>query len=129
MSAAHNAERAWRELVALAEAEVAATLRSLPRQLGAEARKLPVTYERRPSAQLIAEGIESDTLGLFVGGEFAEGSHAILPAQIILYLDNLWGMVEGDEDFFRDEIRTTVLHELGHYLGLDEDGLADRGLE
>jgi len=29
---------------------------------------------------------------------------------------------------FREEVRTTLLHELGHYLGLDEEGLIDRGL-
>jgi predicted Zn-dependent protease with MMP-like domain len=37
--------------------------------------------------------------------------------------------VAGDEGYFRDEVRTTFLHELGHYLGLDEDELAVRGLE
>jgi predicted Zn-dependent protease with MMP-like domain len=30
---------------------------------------------------------------------------------------------------FRNEIRITYLHELGHYLGLDEDDLFERGLE
>ena len=33
------------------------------------------------------------------------------------------------EEFFRDEVHTTYLHELGHYLGLDEDDLTERGLE
>jgi len=119
----------WHEKLALAEAEVAATVRALPKPLRAEAQKLPVTYERRPNAQLLAEGIAPDTLGLFVGGEFAEGDHALLPAQIILFLDNLWEMTEGDAGWFCEEIRTTVLHELGHYLGLDEGELTARGLE
>ena len=34
-----------------------------------------------------------------------------------------------DEDELREEIRITVLHELGHYFGLDEDRLAELGYE
>ncbi len=52
-----------------------------------------------------------------------------LPPQIILFLENLWDQAEGDEDLFCDEVHTTCLHELGHYLGLDEDDLCERGLE
>ena len=52
-----------------------------------------------------------------------------MPPQIILFLENLWEISDGDEAVFRDEIRTTYMHELGHYLGLDEDDLYDRGLE
>ena len=52
-----------------------------------------------------------------------------LPPQIILFLENLWDFAEGDEEIFRDEVHTTFLHELGHYLGLDEDELTERGLE
>jgi predicted Zn-dependent protease with MMP-like domain len=48
--------------------------------------------------------------------------------QVILFLGNLWDEVEGDVELFLSEVRTTYLHELGHYLGLDEDDLADRGL-
>ncbi len=119
----------WAELTALARAEVNRTLKSLPKKLRAAAQAVPVTYEHYPSPVLVADGIEPDTLGLFVGGEFAEGSHAVLPAQVILFLDNIWEMVEGDRAWFREEVRTTLLHELGHYLGLDEEELFDRGLE
>ncbi|MCX6905002.1 MAG: metallopeptidase family protein [Verrucomicrobia bacterium] len=119
----------WKQLVALAQAEVAATVMSLPPPLRKKARALPVTYERWPSPALVEDGVEPDSLGLFVGGEFAEGEHAVMPAQIILFLESIWDMVEGNLEDFRAEIRTTLLHELGHYLGLDEDELLDRGLE
>ena len=36
---------------------------------------------------------------------------------------------EADEEIYRDEVRLTYLHELGHYLGWDEDEIAERGLE
>ena len=52
-----------------------------------------------------------------------------LPPQIILFLENLWDMAESEEEAFREEVHTTYLQELGHYLGLDEDDLFDRGLE
>jgi len=119
----------WKKLETLALAEVEATLAALPAPLREQAQKLPVTFERRPNHALQADGIEPDTLGLFVGPEFAEEEAVPMPPQIILFLENLWDFAEGDEEMFRDEIHTTCLHELGHYLGLDEDGLTERGLD
>jgi predicted Zn-dependent protease with MMP-like domain len=122
----------WPHLKTLASEEVQKTIQALPRQLRAKAKGLPVTYELTPSAALIADGLESDTLGLFVGGDHDEEDHSVIPPQIILYLENLWLLIEeegGGEAEFREEVRTTLLHELGHYLGLDEDDLEERGLE
>lgn len=119
----------WNDLVLVAREEVRETLRKLPRALREKARALPITYEPRPGAPLLAEGLAPDTLGLFVGEDYADEGQSVLPAQIILFLENIWEMVEGDEDAFRDEVHTTLLHELGHYLGLNEDDLYERGLE
>ena len=119
----------WKKLQSIADAEVASIWKSLPQKLHAQAEKLPVVYEPRPNARLVSEGVEPDTLGLFVGPDFAEEGMAPLPPQIILFLENILDLAEGDEEFFREEIRTTLLHELGHYLGLDEDELTERGLE
>ena len=47
----------------------------------------------------------------------------------MLYLESLWDFAEGDAEIFRDEVRITYLHELGHYLGWGEDEVAARGLE
>ena len=119
----------WNRLRALALDEVEATLKALPAPLREKARTVPVTIERVPSEGLQADGIAADTLGLFVGPDFAEEESVPMPPQIILFLDNLWDQAEQDEDWFLDEIHTTYLHELGHYLGLDEDDLTERGLE
>jgi predicted Zn-dependent protease with MMP-like domain len=43
-------------------------------------------------------------------------------------VENLRDEAEDDPTRFRQEVRTTLLHEIGHFLGLDEDGLSDRGL-
>lgn len=101
----------------------------LPAPLRKEANQLPVTLERIPNAGLLEEGIEADTLGIFTGAEFAEKGYIPMPSQIILFLENLWDYAEGNENAFREEIRVTFLHELGHFLGLDEDDLVKRGLE
>jgi predicted Zn-dependent protease with MMP-like domain len=121
----------WQKLYALALAEVKATLAALPEPLRDRAQALPVTFERLPNKAQLRDGIYPDTLGLFVGPEFAheETTALPLPPQIILFLENIWDLAEADEECFREEVRTTYLHELGHYLGLDEDDLFDRGLE
>ncbi len=121
---------AWKDLLRIAGAEVAETLEGLPEPLRSRARALPVTYERAPGQELQQDGIEPDTLGLFVGEEYAETGQTLapMPAQIILFLDNLWDFAEGDPEVYREEVQATYLHELGHYLGLDELDLDDRGL-
>jgi predicted Zn-dependent protease with MMP-like domain len=117
------------KLCAIALSEVEMTLAVLPEPLRVRAEKLPVIFERQPNAELQADGIEADTLGLFTGADFVEENDVPMPPQIILFLENIWAVAETDEKLFRDEVRTTFLHELGHYLGLDEDELAERGLE
>ncbi len=119
----------WNKLRRLALAELEATNAALPRPLRERAEKLPVTFERFPNAGLQADGIEPDTLGLFTGAEFADDGNVPIPPQIILFLENLWDFADGDSETFREEVRVTFLHELGHYLGLEEDELTDRGLD
>ena len=118
-------------LTTLAEQTVAAALRRLPPEIRTVADLVPVCYEPRPNDVLVAEGSEPDLLGLFVGhvhgGELADAQP--LPPQILLFLDNLWDYAEGDIEIYRDEVRLTYLHELGHYLGWDEDEIARRGLD
>ena len=118
-----------KRLLAIAQAEVESTLASLPVPVRRQAAPLPVSYEARPLAGLLKEGYDADLLGLFVGPPLGEADDSPLPPQIILFLENLWEFASEDEEIFREEIRTTYLHELGHYLGLDEIDLEERGLE
>ncbi len=119
-----------RELSATAEKVVAATLRRLPPPVRTPAGEVPVCFEARPNAAMLAEGWEPDLLGLFVGRPYnaGAGDPEPLPPQILLFLENLWDYAEGDPEVFREEVRITYLHELGHYLGWDESDLAERGL-
>jgi len=119
----------WKRSQVLALDEIEATLAALPKPLREQAERLPVTFERAPNSGLQEDGIEADTLGLFTGSEFADEGASVLPPQIILFLENLWDFAEGDEEIFCEEVHTTFLHELGHYLGLGEDDLTERGLD
>src|SRR5436309_304281 len=116
-------------LQALAQAEVEATLGALPALLRRQAAPLPVAYDARPGRALLGDGYDPDLLGLFIGPPLAHPDESPLPPQIILFLESLWEFAEEDEAIFREEVRTTYLHELGHYLGLDEIDLEERGLE
>jgi predicted Zn-dependent protease with MMP-like domain len=107
----------------MAQTEVRAALRSLPREIRAVVERVPVFFERRPDAEDIAHGVEPDTLGLY-----DEGAPDAPTPRIRLWLENLWDFAEGDAAVFRAEVRTTLLHEIGHLLDWDEQDVEERGL-
>ena len=116
----------------MAKREVEALRLKLPREMARQAGEVPVVMLPRPTKAMVRDdGVDPDLLGLFVGPNCAEGveSGDPLPPEILLFLENLWDYAEGDEDLFREEVRVTYYHELGHYLGLEEGDLEDRGLE
>jgi predicted Zn-dependent protease with MMP-like domain len=118
-------------LTRLAADAVGAAHRRLPPALRTLARGVVVHYERLPAADVVADGFPSDILGLFTGASHGTELSADNPSppQILLYLDNLWDFAGADEAIFREEAERTYLHELGHYLGWDEDEVAARGLD
>lgn len=116
----------------MARTEVAALQQKLPPEMATRAAGIPVVYLARPSRAMVREdGVDPDLLGLFVGSNCADGLEGCdpLPPEILLFVENLWAFAEGDPDVFREEVRVTYFHELGHYLGLEEGELEDRGLE
>ena len=119
------------ELTSLAARTVAEIRAQLPGNVQAVAAECPavlLTMEAWANEQ--NEPADEELLGLFLGMSRLDGpptGPAEAP-QILLFLDNLWTFVEEDREIFAGEVETTFLHELGHYLGLDEDEVADRGL-
>lgn len=63
-------------------------------------------------------------LGEFVGVPRTEKSvfEPGPPDQVFLYQKNIEALCESEEEI-REQVRLTVLHELGHYFGLREDEL------
>lgn len=114
----------------IAEEATRSTLRRLPPELRERAAAVPLVFERWISEELAGGDLPADSLGLFVGEPHGAGdSTHPMPPQIFLFLESLWDFAEADEPTFREEVRITYLHELGHYLGLDELDLEQRGLD
>jgi len=113
----------------MARKEIAALLAELPRDVRARAEALPVAYFPRPTREMVSDGIEEDLLGLFVGANELEEDGGDVPAEILIFFENIWDYAEGDVDTFKEEVRVTYYHELGHFLGLEEDDLFERGLD
>ena len=120
--------RNWPDLHRIALEETARLLNDLPRPIHDKIAPIPLILEKKPSRALIKDGVEADVMGLFVGDDCGHEGDPI-PTEIILFLENIWDEAEGDEALYRNEVRKTFLHEIGHYLGLNEEELWDRDLE
>ena len=122
--------KSWNDLLHIAIAEVRDLVAALPSDLRPQAEALPVVFEPQPRQALLDEGWPDDLLGLFEGDsiDVPASERSPIPTRISLFLENLWDYSEDDEEIYREEIRITYLHELGHYLGLDEGELEERDL-
>jgi predicted Zn-dependent protease with MMP-like domain len=82
------------------------------------------------SIELHDTSSNGDLLGLFEGcarNDPPPEAPADLP-RITLFLHNLWEYADRDAKTYRAEVRITLLHELAHYLGLDEEAVEALGL-
>lgn len=105
-------------------------LGKLPDNLREEANACVIEFALVSECMADEPDLDEDLLGLFEGCSRLDGvpeTPQDLP-RIRLFLDNLWDHADGDVNAFREELRVTLLHELGHYLGLDEDQVAALGL-
>lgn len=110
--------------------EVESTLATLPAEFRERLGPVTILVELRPSRDLVEDGFDPRLLGLFDGATSAELESADVPAtvtRIVVYSHNHASAFE-DEASLREEVRVTVLHEIGHFFGLDEDDLDDLGL-
>lgn len=120
----------FERLLAVATRVVQSTLRALPEDIRDEAAGCRIEFAEMDALVDIDDDLDPDLLGLFEGntrGDPLPASPDEMP-RIRLFLDNLWDECAGDLKIYRDEVRITFLHELGHYLGLDEDQVAELGL-
>lgn len=126
------AEPASAELTEAIVAAAERTLADLPSELQARMAHVPVLLQPRPSPSLVAEGFDARALGLFEGPNLIESSTCdsiASPTSITLYVNCLFDAFGDDEGELLEQVRVTVLHEVGHYFGLNEQQLAELGLE
>ncbi|WP_073480252.1 metallopeptidase family protein [Streptoalloteichus hindustanus] len=101
---------------------VADALDLIPEELAAAMRNVVVLVEdRHPS--------DPDLLGLYEGIALTERDSqygGVLPDRIFVFREPLLAMCE-DEDEVVDEIAITVIHEVGHHFGIDDERLHELG--
>lgn len=110
----------------------AAVLDRLPEPFASRVATIPIVLEARPTTGLVRDGFDPRALGLFEGPEHGmEHASDVLaerPTRIVLFYGNLLAECPDDDDL-AEQVEITLLHEIGHYFGLDEDGVAALGLE
>jgi hypothetical protein len=105
----------------IAQRHVAEIQRALPEPIRTRAMDVPVFFRRTRGGAY---------LGLFEGYSLLEGP----PAQpdemprITLFVETLAQGANYQRTIFLSEVKTTYLHELGHYFGWDEGQVANAGL-
>lgn len=116
---------------AVFQAVIEHTLRGVPAQLRRAVDNLEILLAEWPTPeQLESVGLDEDDLlfGLYEGTPLPERANdvPVLPDIITLFWGSLLEACETEEEL-REEIRKTILHELAHYFGFDEDQLDELG--
>jgi len=113
--------------------EVARVIDKLPKDFREQLRNVEIVVETRPSKELLlAEGLDprEDTLyGIYQGVPLPDRSALdppLLPDKITIFAEPLLEDFP-DPDELREEIRLTVLHEIAHYFGMEEEDIEDLG--
>lgn len=111
-----------------------AALQEVPEAVRRYLANVPITVEDVPADHDLTGAdppLSPTILGLFRGAPYGQkGSGdpwSQLPSAIVLYQRNLERAV-ADRDELEAEIAVTLVHEVGHFLGLSEEELHERGL-
>jgi predicted Zn-dependent protease with MMP-like domain len=119
----------------ISEDEIAAVaetaLGELPPRAQELLRGVPIVIADRPAEADVDEGLDPRALGVFSGTAYPDvstlGGQPGL-TQIVLFRRCIERIALG-ADQLRQEVRATLLHETGHFFGLDEAELGEVGLE
>jgi predicted Zn-dependent protease with MMP-like domain len=105
------------------------SLERLPKKFKHKLRNIMVEVEDRPASELLDDmGIESGTLfGLYQGVPLTERDWNFgnaLPDRIVIYQRPIESAAASPEEI-EEIVLDTVVHEIGHYFGFDDDELYD----
>lgn len=107
-------------------------LQELPEPFRTHAKEIDIVVKRRPTPSDLEEaGLAPDEsmYGFYRGVPLTgrdSGYNLVAPDIIDIYQEPLEEDFPDDEELV-EEIRTTVLHELGHFFGIDDDRLEELG--
>ena len=107
-------------------------LAGLPAEFQPYVQDCVLVVQRRPSPRLLAEmevPEDEDLFAVYEGPALTERTHEDppeLPPRIILFYEPLLDACETEKELIH-EIQVTVLHEIGHHFGLDEQRLDELG--
>jgi len=111
---------------------VSRAVREIPPHLAGYLENIVIDVEPMPDAGT-CRSMEIDDptelMGLYQGTPLTERSvtdSALFPDRIVIYQHNVEREAHTREDIV-EEVRTTILHEIGHHFGLDEDELDELG--
>ena len=102
-------------------------LDSLPEEFRIRISNVAVLVEDYPPGQTSSRHSKKLLLGLFHGVPMTKKSVFSLPTgpdYVVLYQKNIEAVCSTEAEV-REQIRRTVIHEFGHYFGMDEDQLKD----
>lgn len=109
-------------------------LESLPEEFLERLENVQVDIEEWPTrTDLEAAGLHSRSkyslLGLYHGVPLTDrGAYYVaLPDRITIYQKPIEALVGGDAERIRDQVKRTVIHEIAHYYGIDDDRLDELG--
>jgi len=104
-------------------------LHSIPAKFLSRFKNIAIIVEDYPSDDIVKslQIRREELLGLFVGQTYEhQNSFFSMPSPypdtIFIYQRNIEDICKTEEDIF-EEIRATILHEVGHYFGLSEEEL------
>ena len=107
-------------------------LAGLPAPFSKVLEEVPVEIRNRPTRRELRElGLDEDELllGVYHGRPLTERSvedSGRLPDVIYIFQEDVELACDSEEELVR-EVRTTVLHEIGHHFGMDEEDLDGLG--
>ncbi len=121
----------WHEYEGLVAEAAEDVIASLPSPFKERLQDVPVLIEDRPTEELVREGFDPRALGLFEGRTDEQTQNhdiADQPTRIVIFAANLVSACD-DEDELQEQVAITLLHEMGHYYGLEEEDMGRLGLE
>ncbi|HYF48558.1 MAG TPA: metallopeptidase family protein [Planctomycetota bacterium] len=105
-------------------------VRELPEMFHPHVDEIAILVKRRPSRRMLREleiPEDDDLFGLYEGPPLTERPlDSMEIPRVLLFYEPLLDACETEEELER-EIRITVLHEIGHFFGLDEEQLEKLG--